>query len=333
MDIGELILRGSILWSPLTFAVLSAMAVALVWLALAPVRMGRDVEERLDDYLERGMDVLEGEDMRRSILQRSLLPLLWRILGTLGRLAPRRSVQRTQQMLVQAGEPGGLSAFDFYGLRMLSTVILAGSYFVFLGRDLALSEALRNTFLLALAGYFLPYLWLRRRMNQRKHEIQRALPDSLDMMTIGVEAGLAFETALVKVGERWDNALSRELQRAVVEMRVGTPRNEALQRMADRSGVQELSTFVAVLIQSHQMGVSIAQVLHVQAALMRERRRQRAEELARQAGLKMVFPLVFLIFPAMLVVILGPSIPIFAEFLLDVAPAIGGADTSSIPVP
>jgi tight adherence protein C len=111
-------------------------------------------------------------------------------------------------------------------------------------------------------------------------------------------------------------------------MRVGTPRNEALQRMADRAGVQELSTFVAVLIQSHQMGVSIAQVLHAQAALMRERRRQRAEELARQAGLKMVFPLVFLVFPAMMVVILGPSVPIFAEFLENVVPRVGGANVS-----
>ncbi len=100
----------------------------------------------------------------------------------------------------------------------------------------------------------------------------------------------------MKVGEQWDNALTQEFRRAVAEMRVGTPRDEALRRMAERTGVEELSTFVAVLVQSHQLGVSIAQVLHTQAAQMRERRRQRAEELARQAGIKMVFPLVFLSF-------------------------------------
>ena len=110
-------------------------------------------------------------------------------------------------------------------------------------------------------------------------------------------------------------------------MRVGIPRDEALQRMAERAGVQDLSTFVAVLIQSHQMGVSIAQVLHTQAALMRDRRRQRAEELARQASIKMVFPLVFLIFPAMLVVVLGPSVPIFMDFVENIAPTMGGSGT------
>jgi tight adherence protein C len=202
------------------------------------------------------------------------------------------------------------------------------------GDNLELSQAARYALLAGLVGYFGPSLWLRRRIGRRQNEIARALPDALDMMTVGVEAGLAFETALVKVGEQWDNALTHELQRAVVEMRVGTPRNEALQRMADRVGVPELNTFIAVLIQSHQMGVSIAEVLHAQAALMRERRRQRAEELARQAGIKMVFPLVFCIFPALLVVILGPSIPVFRAFIENIAPAIGsagGIDPSAVP--
>ena len=170
-------------------------------------------------------------------------------------------------------------------------------------------RALRNALLVGGLGYFLPLLWLRRRVRRRQHEITRALPDALDMLTIGVEAGLAFESALLKVGERWNNALTREFHRAVAEMRVGTARDLALQRMADRTGVQDLGTFVAVLVQSSQLGVSIAQVLHTQAAQMRVKRRQRAEELARQAGVKMVFPLVFLIFPAMFVVVLGPGIP------------------------
>ena len=129
------------------------------------------------------------------------------------------------------------------------------------------------------------------------------------MLTIGVEAGLAFESALLRVGERWHNALTYEFRRAVAEMRIGTPRDVALTRMAERSGVPELRAFVAILIQSSQLGVSIAQVLHTQAAEMRVKRRQRAEELARQASVKMVFPLVFLIFPALFVVILGPSVP------------------------
>ena len=135
------------------------------------------------------------------------------------------------------------------------------------------------------------------------------LPDALDMLTISVEAGLAFESAMLKVGERWHNALTEEFRRAVIEMRLGTHRDVALQRVADRAGVQELGNFVAILIQSGQLGVSIAQVLHAQADQMRIRRRQRAEELAREAGVKMVFALVFLIFPALLIVLLGPGLP------------------------
>jgi tight adherence protein C len=164
------------------------------------------------------------------------------------------------------------------------------------------------------------------RVRRRKHDILRALPDALDMLTIGVEAGLAFETALLRVGERWDNPLTREFRRAVNEMRVGTPRDVALRRVVDRADVPELSTFIAVLIQSSQLGVSIAQVLHTQAAQMRVRRRQRAEELARQAGLKMVFVLLLFVFPAMLVVILGPSLPAFADFF----DAIGGGGSLGV---
>jgi tight adherence protein C len=324
METADLIVRGAALWSPLTFAVLVGVAAMFVWLALAPASAGGKVEDRLDDYLDR-KDFLEAQEMNRAFGLRAGLPFLKSILGILGRLAPRRNLDATQRLLVRAGEPGKLTALDFYGLRLLVALLAAVGYYLFLGGGLGISLALRNALLVGVASYFLPSLWLRRRARKRQNEIARALPDALDMMTVGVEAGLAFESALVKVGEQWDNALTRELKRAVVEMRLGVPRNDALQHMADRAGVQELNTFVAVLIQSHQMGVSIAQVLHSQAALMRERRRQRAEELARQAGIKMVFPLVFLVFPALLVVILGPSIPIFMGFLEQVVPALGTA--------
>jgi tight adherence protein C len=121
------------------------------------------------------------------------------------------------------------------------------------------------------------------------------------------------------VAEQWDNALTEEFRRAVREMRLGWARPEALRRMVERTGVDSLSTFVAVLVQSTQLGVSISEILHSQAAQMRLIRRQRAEEQARQAGIKMLFPLVFLIFPAMFVVILGPSAPALLEFFADLA--------------
>jgi tight adherence protein C len=314
VDIGRLIQTGAFLWSPLTFAVLVGLAMALIWLALAPARPRRAVQERLAGYLDR-QDVIVEEDMSRPFGARVLLPLLRRILRILGRLAPKRNVEMTRQMLVQAGEPGGLTVLDFLGLRLLFVVLVGGGYFLLLGKTLPFATALRNALLLGGLGYSLPLLWLRRRVRRRQRQITRALPDALDMLTIGVEAGLAFESALLKVGERWDNVLTREFRRAVAEMRVGTTRDLALRRMADRAGEQDLSTFVAILIQSSRLGVSIAQVLHTQAAQMRVKRRQRAEELARQAGVKMVFPLVFLIFPAIFVVILGPAIPRLIPFM------------------
>jgi len=124
---------------------------------------------------------------------------------------------------------------------------------------------------------------------------------------------------MLRVAERWDNALTRELRRTVLEMRVGTPRDEALRRLAGRADVPSLQTFVAVLIQSTQLGVSIADVLHSQAALIRQRRKQRVEQLAHEASIKMLFPLVFMVFPALFVFILGPSIPRILEVLRGVS--------------
>jgi tight adherence protein C len=266
------------------------------------------VQQRLDGYVERE-DAVDDAEMQRSFGGRVIAPALRRLLRGLGRLEPQRSLAEVQMTLMRAGAPGGLTALDFVGLRLLAAALLGGGALLLAGRNVSLSTALLYAVLLAALGYLLPGFWLRSRMRARQHAITRALPDALDMLTIGVEAGLAFESALVRVGEKWDNALTREFRRAVGEMRVGTSREVALQRMAGRCGVPDLDTFVAVLVQSSQLGVSIAQVLHTQADEMRVKRRQRAEELARQASIKMVFPLVFLIFPAMFVVILGPAVP------------------------
>jgi tight adherence protein C len=174
---------------------------------------------------------------------------------------------------------------------------------------------LRNGAVALLAGFWLPKLWLNNQIKKRKSEIARALPDALDMLTIGVEAGLAFESALLRVGEQWNNALSQEFRRVVSEMRLGVPRNEVLRRLAERTDVEDLSTFVAVLIQSNMLGVSISQVLHVQADQMRLKRRQHAEEQAHAATVKIVVVLVIFILPSLFIVVLGPTVPRIAEVL------------------
>jgi tight adherence protein C len=270
------------------------------------------VRERLDDYLERG-DVVIDEVVSQPFHRRVIWPALRNLLRFLGRLLPSRSAERTRQQLQQAGNPGGLTVLDFYGVRMLALLLACGVGFLLWTRAPDLLTGVRNVVLVILFAYVLPLYWLRTRIRVRKTDIVRALPDALDMLTIGVEAGLAFETAMIRVGDKWDNSLTREFRRAVAEMRVGMSREEALNRMAARCNVAELTTFIAVLVQSSQLGMSIASILHGQAMTMREQRRQRAEELARQAGIKMLIPLVFLIFPALFVAILGPAVPGFLQ--------------------
>ncbi|MEZ4864546.1 MAG: type II secretion system F family protein [Caldilineaceae bacterium] len=310
----NLFLDSTLLWSPWLFALLVASATFMLWQALAPARPARQVGQRLDGYLERSV-TLDDQELTGSLFSRAGVPLLRRLLRTVGAFMPQRHFAQTQELLVQAGEPGNFSALDFLGLRLLLALLLGGGYLFWLSALAPVSDLLRNTLIAAAAGYLLPQFWLRRRVRSRKQEILIALPDALDMMTIGVEAGLAFESAMLRVGEQWQNALSAELRRAVNEMRMGVTRNEALQRLAARVHVDELQTFIGVLVQSNQLGVSIAQVLHSQADQMRLKRRQRAEELARQASVKIVVVLVFFILPVLFIVILGPSIPRILDML------------------
>ena len=291
---------------PLLVGGLSGLAVLFFWLALAPARAPRAVDRRLGSFVARE-DLIETRELARPLVSRTLIPLLHRLLHFLGGLLPQRNLEKVAQQLVYAGEPGGLSALDFVGLRILLAVGLAAGYFFVLGSALPPTIALRNAMVGAMVGSLLPRFWLRRRVRGRQNNIRRTLPDALDMLTVGVEAGLAFESALLRVGEQWRNPLTREFRRAVAEMRIGAGRNEALERIVARTGVEELGTFIAILVQSNQLGVSIAQVLTTQAEQMRIKRRQRAEQQAQQAPVKMIFPLVLCIFPTLFIVILGPA--------------------------
>ena len=310
MDAGRLLQTYGFLWSPLTFAVLSVLAVLLVWLALTPTRTRREVRDRLDGYIERGDTT---QEMQHARPRAALAPALRGVLHRLGRLLPGGDAERTRQTLEEAGYPLGLGVLDFYGLRILLPLLFGGGYFLLFGRSQDTKSAFLVIAILLLVGYLLPGFWLKSRAKSRKHQMLLAFPDMLDMLTIGVEAGLGFESAMVRVSAKWDNPLTQEFRRAVGEMRIGLGRNEALNRMAQRVGLEDVKTFVSVLVQSSTLGVSIAQVLHNQAADVRTKRRVRAEELARKAGTKMMIPLVFLIFPTMFVVILGPAVPILAQ--------------------
>ena len=164
------------------------------------------------------------------------------------------------------------------------------------------------TGLLVVAGFLLPNSMVARRIRERQKEVLNSMPDALDLLTICVEAGLGFDAAMSKVIEKWDNALSVAFSRVLQEVQLGKLRREALRDMSDRLGVPEMESFVAAVIQSEQLGVSMARVLRVQSDAMRVKRRQRAEENAQKAPVKMLLPMAFLIFPTIVIVLLGPAI-------------------------
>jgi tight adherence protein C len=253
---------------------------------------------------------LEEVELSQPFADRVIRPSVSKLLNFLGRLAPQRNLQELQHRLEVAGRPFGWTVVSFVGLRLLSTLLVAALAFILtIPTDIIF---LRQLLLAAAAGglgYFLPVLWLNQQTRRRQSGLLRALPDGLDMLNICVGAGLGFDAALSRIGEQWQTPLADEFNRVVAEIRLGKTRRQALLDLAHRTEVMELENFVATIVQADQLGVSIAKVLRTQAEQMRIFRRQRAEEQARKATIKLLFPLVFMIFPALLAVLLGPAIP------------------------
>ena len=296
-------------------ALLVTLAVGGVLAGTYQLRSGEDfLQERIEDFIQRPMATLEDVELQRPFADRVVRPLLRRLTSVAGRVLPQRTLEQTRRELLLAGGVWHLVPIDFLGLRLMVALALGALSLLFTAtRGMALPWLLLVSITLTGLGSYLPRLWLKGRIKSRQHDISRALPEALDMLTICVGAGLAFDLAMLKIGEKWDNALAEEFNRVVAEVRMGIERQEALRRMADRTGVAEVGSFIAVLVQADQLGVSIEQVLRAQSHQLRIRRRQRAEELANQAPIKMIFPLVFLIFPALFAIILGPAIPAFLE--------------------
>ncbi len=280
------------------------------------VRASKDtisIEERLAAFAESPVS-LEEIELSLPFRQRVITPFVLRLGSFFSRFLPHKNVEKLQQNLIEAGSPSNIGATEFMGVRLGLGVILGGSFFLlFLFSSGASPSTLLFPLVIGGIGYILPGVWLSRKIKSRKHEIQNALADAIDLLSISVEAGLGFDPALARVANKWDNALTDEFKRMLGEMKIGKSRREAMRELQQRVNVDDLNVFISSLVQADQLGVSIAQILRVQSRQMRVRRRQRAEEKAQKAPIKMLFPMVFLIFPAMYVVILGPAIPVFLE--------------------
>jgi tight adherence protein C len=298
----------------LVIGIVIALGVLVVGGAIAFLVIRGRSSNKLEDRLKQATDVgtvsLEELELQQSFYYRIIQPAGKAILNQLGKLSPKQSAEKVKLSLQAAGNPGGITPTMFAGLRMglafLLLVVIGGGIYV-------TTSDMFQTFMFGglglCLGYLLPGMWLRQQIAKRKKSIQRSLPDCLDLLTISVEAGLGFDLALQRVADKWDNELSNEFKRVITDMRLGRTRREALRDLSDRTGVDDVQTFVSAVIQAEQLGVSMSKILRLQSDQMRIKRRQRAEEQAQKAPVLMLIPMVFLIFPALFVVILGPALP------------------------
>jgi tight adherence protein C len=268
---------------------------------------GTLVDNRLQTYGGLRPLTIEEVELEQPFVERFLRPTLVRFGHVLSRSTPAKARQDLARQIDIAGNPGNLSPEDFGALRIVAAAVMA---VVGLLIGLLLANPVYLVISLAIGtvlGYYLPVLWLKSKVDARRAEIQRALPDAMDLMVIAVDAGLSFDAALTRVAEKYRNALSFEFAKMLREVSLGRPRAEAMDDMGRHSGVDDLHNFIQAVIQSEQFGTGISKILRIQSDEMRRRRRQRAQEKAAQATLKMLLPMVGCIFPVIWIVLLGPA--------------------------
>ncbi|HKY54123.1 MAG TPA: type II secretion system F family protein [Anaerolineales bacterium] len=268
------------------------------------------LQARLAEFIQRGdVTSLEEIELSQPFSERVIIPVVRRLGEFSARFTPQKAIQDTARRLELAGNPWPIDAATFLAIRFILAVVLAG-FLIVVVLISPPSNPTDNFMYIggaAFAGFFLPHLMLTSRITRRQTEIRKAMPDALDLLTICVEAGLGFDAAMSKVSEKWENQLSLAFARAIREVQLGKVRREALKDMSDRLGIPEMTSFVAAIIQSEQLGVSMAKVLRIQSDQMRVKRRQRAEEEAHKAPVKMIIPMALLIFPSIMIIILTPA--------------------------
>src|SRR5437870_5616199 len=297
-------------------AIAVAIGVLMIFIGLARTPSSNtslNVQQRLAAYGGEKPLTVEEIELQRPFSERVLRPSIERLGSLLSRSTPQKARQDLLNKLELAGRPGNLTPEDFAAVRLVSAAILAAVGFLvglLLGSVLYLviSAALG-----AILGFYFPVLWLKQKVDARRNEIQKGLPDALDLLVICVDAGLGFDASLARVTDKYRNALSDLLSKALREVSLGRPRLEALDEMGRNSGVEDLHNFIQAVIQSEQFGTGIGKILRIQADEMRRKRRQRAQEKGAQATLKMMLPMVGCIFPTLWIVLLGPAVLILMQ--------------------
>jgi tight adherence protein C len=301
---------------PILVATAAAVAIILIAFGVAGAREPDPLKARLSQLGTMTAKDLQELELQAPFFDRTIKPLAARLSGSVARITSTSFSERTEKRLAQAGNPGDMKVADWLGIKAIATGVTAGVLFILFG---ILAGNLTQGLLLGLVGagigYIGPEFWLGGRVKKRQKGIILQIPDALDLLTISVRAGLGFDAALGKVVEKMKGPLVDEFRRALAEVRVGKARREALRDIVPRTEVPPLTNFIGAIIQAEQLGVSISKVLQVQSEQLRIERRQRAEEQAAQAPIKMLFPLVGCIFPSLFAVILGPALILIMQNL------------------
>ena len=291
--------------------ILIVIALSGLFACLAVAVFGRKrtsvMETRIETFRARAIDQRDelDVDLEMSFAERVLRPGIQGLARGATGVLPQSVLSDIQHQLLMAGSPMKLNTFITFWMSSLAVFGLIG-FLVFVTAGGL--PALAVGFVLVGVGYMLPRMWIKGRVKAKQKAVILSLPDNLDLITTCVEAGLGLDAALARVAEQGQGPLPGELQRMLRDVAMGKLRREAMQELSDRLGVEELSNFIASIIQAEKLGVGISQVLRVQSDQLRTQRRQRAERLANEAPVKMIFPLVLLIFPAFLAVILAPAV-------------------------
>jgi tight adherence protein C len=294
------------------FALLAGIAVFIIFFgfsrnAASTASTADLVAQRLQVYGGDKPLTLEEVELQKPFSERLLRPAIERIGALLSRSTPQEARKKLANELELAGRPGNLTPEDFGAIRIVAAAVTAALGLLI---GLLLQNVLYAVIALAIGaglGYYFPSLWLNQKVQGRRKEIQKGLPDAMDLLVIAVDAGLGFDAAMARVTDKYKNALSEEFAKVLREVSLGRPRLEAMDEMGRSSGVDDLHNFIQAVIQSEQFGTGIGKILRIQADEMRRKRRQRAQELGAQATLKMMLPMVGCIFPTLWIILLGPA--------------------------
>ena len=274
----------------------------------APVEGAAEMRLRALDAMTQNRTDLD-EELSLPFSQRILSPLSGSVATRLARLTPRSIREMVGEKLAAAGGLQGMGANEFLLLILfLSFALPLITAMLAMIAGAPVHQVVGFSLYAFALGLYLPFFILNRKIKSRRRSMVRDLPDVLDLLTVSVEAGLGFDGALHKLSEKMKGALVEEFSRLLNEIRVGVPRRNALVAMAGRCNLEDVSVFTTSLVQADQLGVGIGNVLRVQSAAIREKRRQRAQAAAMKAPVKMLLPLVMFIFPTIFVILLGPAV-------------------------